>query len=81
MKFKKKVSKKELIDSLKDSIRKNRDALVYITCQKNRLLDALKFNENDLIAKDEYRNVCYIEFCLKFLYVQYKDSLSSMGVK
>lgn len=75
------VSDQEIVNSLKESIKKNDSALSYISSEKNRYGDLLKYNDNDIISQDIYENLSYCEFTLNFLGNQYREALSLRGVK
>ena len=81
MKIKKNVSNQQIVNSLKESIKKNDSALDYISIERKRYEDLIKYNPDDVVSEDIYRNLSYCEFTLKFLGEQYKEALSLRGVK
>lgn len=81
MKNIKKVSNREMIDSLNISLSLNDKALDYIENVLNRANDRLKYNENDPDYKDTIEVLEYIKISLTYLGVQYNESLVSLGGK
>ena len=77
--FNKNVNKKELVDSLKKSIKMNSNALDYVENCINKCQDLLNYNENDLIAKNDLENLQYIKFTLNYLEKQYNESLRGLA--
>lgn len=67
MMLNKKVSDKNLIDSLNESIRRTNNSLDFLENEINRNIDLYKYNENDLVAKSNLENLKHIEFCLIYL--------------
>lgn len=77
--FNKNINKKELVDSLKKSIKMNSNALDYVENCINKCQDLLNYNENDLIAKNDLENLQYIKFTLIYLEKQYNESLRGLA--
>ena len=74
-----KVNNKELKESLEVSLMHNENALDYIKNNKNRLNDLLKYNSNNITAKDELIILEYIEFVLKHTGCMYEDNLKRLN--
>ena len=74
----KKVSNKELVESLNESIRRTANALDYIQNEINRNADLYKYNENDLVAKSNLENLEHIKFCLNYLNDTFFKSLKGL---
>lgn len=70
-----KVNKKELKDSLKQSIELNKNALDYLKNKKNVVSDMSKYNEEDKSLKEELATLEYIEFTLKYVGTMYEENL------
>ena len=74
----KKVSNKELVKSLNESINRTTNALDYIQNEINRNTDLYKYNENDLVAKSNLENLEHIKFCLIYLNDTFIKSLKGL---
>lgn len=77
----KKTSKLEVINSLKESIRKNSHALDSLENWINSLKYRINYNEKDFEAKEDLEVLQYMYITLQFLDKQYKDSLKRLGVR
>lgn len=71
---KNKVGNKDLVDSLKQSIKHNDNALDYIVNKKRVVNDLYLYTEAEDV-KEELQNLEYIEFVLKYVGQQYSDNL------
>lgn len=74
----KKVNNKEVIKSLNESLEFNNNAYDYILNEIARKEDILKYNENDVIVQEDYKNLKYIKYCLEFLKNSYIKSLERL---
>lgn len=74
----KKVNNKEVIKSLNESLELNNSAYDYILNEIARKEDILKYNENDVIVQEDYKNLKYIKYCLEFLKNSYIKSLERL---
>lgn len=74
----KKVNNKEVIKSLNESLELNNNAYDYILNEIARKEDILKYNENDVIVQEDYKNLKYIKYCLEFLKNSYIKSLERL---
>lgn len=79
MKSLKNVSRKEIIDSLQKSYKKNCLALDYIRNEIARKDDIYKYKEDDSTL-EELNNLKYIAFTLEFVGNSYLESLKKAGV-
>lgn len=77
--MKNKVSNQELIDSLKQSIRANYDALDYVLEKKRIVSDTYKYTEAE-VDKQELDTLKYLEITLRFVGEQYQTNLRNLGV-
>lgn len=71
------VSNKDLVDSLKQSIKHNDNALDYIVNKKRVVNDLYLYTEAEDV-KEELQNLEYIEFVLKYVGQQYSDNLARL---
>lgn len=74
------VSKLELKNSLIESMHKNTYAIDYIINQLRYTEDILGYNPDDEVAKQNYKDLKYIEFILKYMEDSYRKSAKEIGV-
>lgn len=76
-----KYSKLEEINSIKQTLIQNDDALDFINCLIDENLTILGYNPDDLQAKEDLKIVRYIDFSLSYLDKCYRKRLKELGVK
>lgn len=79
MKNPKKVSKIEKINSLKQTLYYNSEALDYLKNEISRYENFVKYNEDDTQALNTLNVLKYIEFSLKYLDDTYEKGLILLG--
>lgn len=77
----KKVSKIEEINGLKDTLKRNEDALDYIQNVIYRTENLYKLDENDKEVEATLHTEQYIKFSLEYLDKCYTDRLKQLGVR
>lgn len=77
----KKVSKVELLNSLKTTLEQNTKAIDNVTMWIHSCEDRLGYNEEDYEAQDALETLKYIEFSLRYLDRQYMDCFKKNGGK
>ena len=76
-----KVSKLEEINSLKQTLVYNENALDYMQNNIYRTENMYKLDESDKEVKERLNTERYIKFSLEYLNKQYANRLKSLGVK
>lgn len=79
MKNPKKVSRIEKINSLKQTLYYNSEALDYLKNEISRYENFVKYNEDDTQALNTLNVLKYIEFSLKYLDDTYEKGLILLG--
>lgn len=78
MKNRKQIMPKEVVDSLKISIKYNDEAVDYFRNIINRKSDEIKYNSTNEL-QEELNILTYTEAVLKTVGIQYRDSLKKFG--
>lgn len=71
------VNNSDLAFSLRESMKRNNDALDYILDKKRILSDLYKYREFES-DKEELQNIEYIEIVLKYVGEMYSDNLERL---
>ena len=79
--FVKKVSKQDKIKCLKDTMKKNAEAIDYVEECLNIAKDRLSYNENDVQSQIDKEQLEYIKFTLYYLDKMYMKSFRTLGGK